>query len=549
MTKVYEALAEAFIAEGTSHVFGMTGDANMHWMYAMAERGATLFEARHEGSGLAMADGWARGARQPGVASTTSGPGVTQLATSLVCASRARTPLVIFCGEVALGDLGATQYLDQAKFADGVECGFVQVSSPARAQQAVQRAFWLARTTSRPVMVSAPTNVQQAEFDGAPVYIPSTDLIDNALAQPAPERIDQAVKLIAESERVVVLVGKGARAADVGDLVLALQSKTNALIATTLQTKNWLRDRTPYFAGISGLYGTSTAHGLMQEADCLIAVGASLNHYTTEHGYLYPEARIIHIDHADQIINGTGQPADCYVRGDARPALEALVKALPDTTEHDGYHTAEIAGQLRDADTLNEPFVKEDGRLDPREVILALDRLAPAELPLVMGSGHQTDFGTMLFTRPREIVSNYGLFGAIGQAPLLTMGWSAARAQPTFVVEGDASFIMHLAEFDTACRYEWPVLVIVMNDEALGAEYHKSGAHGLNPDLTAIPSPDLGAAAIALGGKGAMVRTIADLETAVQEFVANPSPTVVDVRITRKVLSVPYRRLWQAEDV
>jgi acetolactate synthase-1/2/3 large subunit len=549
MTKVYEALADAFIAEGTSHVFGMTGDANMHWMHAMAERGATLFEARHEGSGLAMADGWARGARNPGVASTTSGPGVTQLATSLVCASRARTPLVIFCGEVALGDLGATQYLDQAKFADGVECGFVQVSSPARAQQAVQRAFWLARTTSRPVMVSAPTNVQQAEFDGPPVYVPSTDLIDTSVAPPDAQRIDQAAAILTDSERVVILLGRGARAADVGDLVLELQNKTHALLVTTLQVKNWLRDQTPYFAGISGLYGTSTAHALLQEADCLIAVGASLNHYTTEHGYLYPEARIIHIDHADQIINGTGQPADCYIRGDARPSLEALVKALPDTTEHDGYHTAEIAEQLRDADTVNEPFVQEEGRLDPREVILALDRLAPAELPLVMGSGHQTDFGTMLFTRPREIVSNYGLFGAIGQAPLLTMGWSAARAQPTFVVEGDASFIMHLAEFDTACRYQWPVLVIVMNDEALGAEFHKSGAHGLNPELTAIPSPDLGAAAIALGGKGSMVRTIAELETAVQEFVANPSPTVVDVRITRKVLSVPYRRLWQAEDV
>jgi acetolactate synthase I/II/III large subunit len=551
MTKVYEALADAFIAEGTTHVFGMTGDANMHWMYAMAERGATLFEARHEGSGLAMADGWARGAGKPGVASTTSGPGVTQLATSLVCASRARTPLVIFSGEVALGDLGATQYLDQAKFAEGVECGFVQVNSPARAQEAVQRAFWLARTTSRPVMVSAPTNIQKAEFDGAPVYVPSTDLIDTALAQPAPERINQAAKILSESERVVILVGKGAKAADVGDLVLALQSKTNALIATTLQTKNWLRDQTEYFAGISGLYGTATAHELLQEADCLIAIGASLNQYSTEHGYLYPTARIIHLDHADQVVTGTGQPVDCYVRGDARPSLEAIVKALPDTPEHgDGYHTAEIAEALAKADTIAEDFHKEDGRLDPREVILALDRLAPKELPLVMGSGHQTDFGTMLFTSPREIVSNYGLFGAIGQAPLLTMGWSVGRGQkPTFVVEGDASFIMHLAEFDTACRYQWPVLVVVMNDEALGAEYHKSAAHGLNPALTAIPSPDLGAAAVALGGNGAQVHTIAELENAVRTFIDNPAPTVLDVRITREVISIPYRRLWYAEEV
>lgn len=550
MTTVYEAIADAFIAEGTTHVFGMMGDANMHWMTAMADRGATLFEARHEGSGLAMADGWARGAGQPGVASTTSGPGVTQLATSLVCASRAGTPLVVFCGEVALGDLGAVQYLDQAKFADGVECGFVQVSSSSRAQEMVQRAFFLARTQSRPVMVSAPTDVQQAQFDGPLVYTPSTALIDTAPARPSAARVAEAVEIITSSERVVVLVGRGARASDTGELVLELQGRTKGLIATTLQAKNWLRESTPYFAGISGLYGTATAHELLQDADCVVAVGASLNHFTTEHGYLYPEARFVQIDRAEQVVTGTGQPVDVYLRGDAPEALRDLIAALPETAGGAaGYHTPEIAERLRVADEVAEPFVQEPGRLDPREVILALDRLAPPELPLVTGSGHQTDFGTMLFTRPREIVSNYGLFGAIGQAPMLTMGWSAARGTPTLVVEGDASFIMHLAEFDTACRYGWPVLIVVMNDEALGAEYHKAAAHGLRPELAAIPSPDLGAAAIALGGVGATVRTISQLESAVNAFLADPVATVVDVRIIREVLSVPYRRLWQAEDV
>lgn len=551
MTKVYQAMADAFIAEGTSAVFGMMGDANMHWMDAMSERGAELYEARHEGSGLAMADGWARGAGQPGVATTTSGPGVTQLATSLVCASRARTPLVVLCGEVALGDRGAVQYLDQRKFAEGVECGFVQVATPAQAQSAVQHAFWLARTTSRPVMVSAPTDVQQAEYDGAPTYTPSTELVDDAPAMPDPRRIRQAVGILTESKRVVILVGKGARAADVGELVIKLQGQTHALLATTLQVKNWLRDQTPYYAGISGLYGTQAAHEFLQEADCLVAVGASLNHFTTEHGYLYPSARIIHLDRADHIVSGTGRPVDCYLRGDARASLEQVVEALGDAPAlGEGYHSTAVAEKLRDADTLHEPFVQEADRLDPREVILALDQLIPTHLPLVLGSGHQTDFGTMLFTRPRETVTNYGLFGAIGQSPMLTMGWSLGRGrQPTFVVEGDASFIMHLAEFDTACRYRWPVLIVVMNDEALGAEYHKSAAHGLRSELSVIPSPDLGAVATAMGGVGATVRSITDLQRAVQAFVANPAPTVVDVRITREVLSVPFRRLWYAEDV
>jgi acetolactate synthase-1/2/3 large subunit len=139
--KVYEALAEAFVKEGTSDVFGMMGDANMHWMHALHQRGVRLFEVRHEGSGLGMADGWARTAGRPGVVTTTSGPGVSQLATSMVCASRAGTPLIAFCGETPVGDESAVQYLDQRRFAAAIEADFVHVSRPDLAEEAVQRAF------------------------------------------------------------------------------------------------------------------------------------------------------------------------------------------------------------------------------------------------------------------------------------------------------------------------------------------------------------------------------------------------------------------------
>lgn len=117
------------------------------------------------------------------------------------------------------------------------------------------------------------------------------------------------------------------------------------------------------------------------------------------------------------------------------------------------------------------------------------------------------------------------------------------------MVEGDASFLMHLSEFETACRYGIPLLVVVMNDEGLGAEYHKSRSKGLDPNLALIPTPALGPVAVALGGGGATVRTPAELSAAVAEFVRAPRATVIDVRITREVLSVPYRRLMYGEDV
>jgi thiamine pyrophosphate-dependent acetolactate synthase large subunit-like protein len=549
--KVYEAMAAAFVAEGTTDVFGMMGDANMHWMNAIVQHGANLYEVRHEGSGLAMADGWARATGNPGVVTTTSGPGVSQLATSMIVASRARTPLVAFCGEVALGDEDAVQYLDQRRFAAAIECEFVHLSRPDQAEHAVQQAFYLARTRSRPVMLSAPFDVQLEEADDAGEYVPSTALTSGSRLRPDSGQIMAAAELIRSSKRVVVIAGRGARRADAGEAILKLQKSTGALLTTTLQAKNWLCDRTDFHVGLAGLYGSKPAMELLQEADCVVAVGASLNQHTIVHGYLFPDAKYVQIDTSSDVVMGNGAAADCYIRGDALLALKELNRELQrQAVKITGFHTDEVRKRLADAAAPPEQYQGEPGRLDPREVIHVLDEELPGDMGLVLGSGHQVDHGTMLFQRSREVQSNYGMFGAIGQGPLLAIGNLIANGnRPGFVVEGDASFIMHLEEFETACRYQVPLLVVVMNDEALGAEYHKAAAKGLDPELAVIGVPDLGPVAVALGGRGATVRTTSELKSALADYVSNPGPFVLDVRITRGVVSVPYRRLLFMEDV
>lgn len=546
--KVYEALATAFAAEGTTDVFGMMGDANMHWMNALAGHGTRLYEVRHEGAGLSMAHGFARASGKPGVVTTTSGPGVAQLATSMLVASRARIPLVAFVGETPLGDESAVQYLDQRRFAAAIECEFFHVAKADSATEVVRNAFHLARTQSRPVMISAPMDVQLQEFDDDLPYSPSTELLRAPQLLPHPDRIEQARELIAASKRPVIIAGRGARQAGAAEEILALQQRTGALLATTLQAKNWLYGRTDYHVGIAGLFGSKVAMELLQEADCVIAVGASLNHYTIESGYLFPDAKFVQIDTAPNVVMGNGRVADCYLQADAITGLTALTGAL-DGVEAEGFHTPDVHRRLTAPLVDPADYRRDPGLLDPRETIAVVDEELPGEIGLVLGSGHQTDFGTMLFQRSREVTSNYGMFGAIGQAPLLTIGAAVAKGEPMFVVEGDASFLMHLPEFETACRYGLPVLVVVMNDEGLGAEYHKAAAKGLDPALAVIPTPELGTVAQALGGGGATVRTVDELRAALGEYVRAPRPTVIDVRITRDVLSVPYRRIQYGEDV
>ncbi len=548
--KVYQRLAAAFVAEGATHVFGLMGDGNMCWIDELDTLGVKMLEVRHEGVGLGMADGWARATHTPGICTTTCGPGVTQLATALVTASRAASSIVAFVGEFPTNDDAYHQRLDQESFAAGCETGFVRLTSPDATDDVVRKAFFLARTESRPIMLSCPIDIQEMDFENDEPYVPSTAFMQQRPLVPHPDGIAQAAEIIAASHKPVIILGRGALWSGAGDVALKLGKRIGALIATTLREKNWLADA-EFHVGISGNYATRSAMALFQEADCVIAVGASMNQHTTMAGLLYPNARIVHMDAKAGIIMGGGRPADCYVQTDARLGLEALEGALAKrSVQATGFRTAETKKRLLNHYADPAEFPIEEGHLDPREVCMALDEIVPSDIALITGSGTAASgFSTVLCNRPRPYVLNAQFFGCIGQMFPAAMGAVVAKGnQPAFLIDGDASFLMHLADFDTAVRYEMPLLVVVLNDQALGAEFHKLNAHKMKAELSTIRTPDLGAVGVALGGKGRLVRTIEDLRAAVAEWIAKPCPMIIDARISRNVMSLSYRRVLYAKD-
>jgi thiamine pyrophosphate-dependent acetolactate synthase large subunit-like protein len=547
--KVYERLARAFAAEGVSHVFGIMGDGNINWIHALSKIGVKTVEVRHEGAGLGMADGWARVTRTPGVATTTCGPGVTQLATALVTASRAESPLVAFCGEHPLNDDEYNQRLNQPRFAEACETAFVRVASPDSVDSAVRKAFYLARFESRPVMLSAPFDVQRKEFDDDDPYEPSTTLGAPPTVQPAPAAIEKAADIIAGSRRPMIVVGRGAVWSGAGDAVRALASRIGALVSTSLMAKTWLSDD-EFHLGISGAYATRAAMSLCEEADCVIAVGASLNRFTTEHGYLYPDARYVQIDRKPYVVMSNGRAAECYVHSDARAGVEAIEAQLRQRNfAQTGFRTAETKARLGEAFEDRTEYPIGPGTVDPRRVCVELDQALPADISLFTGNGSQACFSNMLFTRRRTLVHPGYFFGCIGQMLPAAMGAMLATGnKPAVLVDGDASFMMHLAEFETAVRYRIPLLVVIMNNQGLAMEYYHLDAHHMDAELSTISTPDLGAVAIACGGRGRLARSVEDVRSAAAEWLANPGPMILDVRIARNVVPLFNRRVHYGKD-
>jgi acetolactate synthase-1/2/3 large subunit len=547
--KVYQRLAAAFAAEGASHVFGIMGEGNIYWINALAKLGVTTVEVRHEGAGLGMADGWARLTRNPGIATTTCGPGVTQLATALVTASRAESPLVVFCGEFPTSDAEYNQRLDQARFAAACETGFVRLATADDADDAVRKAFYLARRESRPIMLSVPIDIQQKEFEDDEPYQPSSTLLPTVWPGPNAAVVEAAAEMIAGSRKPVIVVGRGALWSGAGEAVRRLAARSGALIITSLMAKNWLSED-DFHLGISGSYATRTAIDLCADADCVIAVGASMNRYTTGHGYHYPAARFIQIDVKPHVLLYGLRSAECYLQADAREGVEALDAALEKRKfSQSGYRQPEIKARLAGAFADKTDYALESGYLDPREVCLALDEAVPGEINLFTGNGCTAGFSNMLLNRRRPLVMPGYFYGCIGQMMPAAIGATLASGnKPGVLVDGDASLMMHLADFETAVRHKVPLLIVVLNNQSLGMEYYHLDAHHMDTALSMITTPDLGAVATALGGRGRMVSTIDDLKSAVAEWVAQPGPMIIDARVSVKVVPLFNRRIYYAKD-
>jgi thiamine pyrophosphate-dependent acetolactate synthase large subunit-like protein len=551
--KVSDALASAFVKEGVTTVFGLMGNGNMYWWHALDQHPeVAIHETRYEGTALTMAEGWARATGQPGICTVTQGPGLSQLATALVVAARARVPMVVYAGDTALNDHDGVQQFDQARFVEATEAGFVPIWKASEAEEAVRTAFYRARVESRPIVLNAPIDIQAEDYDGdIEEYQPSSTLLPGRQrVRPDPDLLRATARVIAESKKPVVVVGQGAAAAGAGEAVSQLADRIGALLATTLPMKGWLAE-SAYHVGVSGLYATRTTVELFADADLVIGVGASLNHYTTEHGYIFPNARYVQIDLKPAMVMGNGRRAEYYLQGDARLTVEMLDEELAERgVSSTGFRTAETRAMLAEFDPDPREFELDTGTLDPRRVAAILDDVLPSDVGVVHGTGHCSGITAIFMRKPRKLTWTVNTFGCIGQAVPTAIGAAVAlNGAPLAVVDGDASTLMHMSELETAARLGVHLLIAVFNDEALGAEYQKLVSKDMDARASVIPTPDLGAVARAFGCRGRQARTLDEVRGGVEEFIGGDGPMLLDIRVSRSVISVPYSRLWFGVDV
>lgn len=541
--KVYEALADAFVAEGVTQQFVLMGDGNMHWSAALVEKGVSAIYARHEHCAVSMAMSYANATGEVGVASVTCGPGLTQIMTALAAAVRAHLPLVVFAGESPLSSVWYNQEIEQAPFVVATGARYVQIHNPALFPAKVQEAFLWARLNRKPVVVAMPFDLQQQAWTGKP-YVPSASVLpDVGRIQPDPDRIGAAADLIRQSRRIIVLGGRGAKFADAAPECLELARTCGALLAETLPVRG-LFFEDEWTLGVAGGFSSNIARDAFATADLVIAVGASLTHHTRDGGKLFPKAKIIQIDHAPTGVTQGLKTADLYIGADAKAGVAALTAALGTGVDADpGWRGPAMARSISEEPADDYRFEEPLNGLDPRRVVEALDAIIPRGWDLVNASGHCSYFTAHMQGRSAEKFHTIREFGAIGNGLSYAIGVAAARPDnPVVLFDGDGGLLMHAQELETVARHNLNILICILNDGAYGSEIHKLRADGLSDTGSVFGRGDLGAVARGFGLGGAVITDLDGLGERLEAFRAGSGSALWDIHISDQVTSPVMRR-------
>ena len=532
-----EILLESLRREGVDVFFGLPGGVVLPLYDALYSSGVRHLLVRHEQAAAFAADGYARATGKVGVCLGTSGPGATNLVTALTSAMMDSIPVVALTGQVPLHLIGKDAFQ---------ECDTVGITMPSTKRSFLVRsasdipdimheAFKTAVSgRPGPVLVDLPKNVLMEP--GEPTYF-------NEQGMEKKERIrewtdadlERAADMILESRRAVLYVGGGMIASAAWDELRELAELTNIPVTTTLMALGGFPSQHPLSLGMLGMHGSYATNQSICNCDLLIAVGARFDDRVT--GRLKDFASLskkIHIDVDPSEINKNVR-IDVGLVGDARQSLRALITAIRRRKDQNPSPAARQQWLQRIDSWRGEhplTYDRYSSAMKPQYVIETLSRYSAEDAIVSVDVGQHQMWTAQFwkFRQPRTWLCSSGL-GSMGYGFPAAMGAQLAfpdRQVIAFV--GDGGFQMTLNDLATVAQYKVPVKIAIINNRALGMvrQWQELFFEKRYCDTDLNFAPNFAMLAESYGIRGRRVDHRADVKDAVQEFLSDREPGLLD---------------------
>jgi oxalyl-CoA decarboxylase len=532
LTDGFHLVVDALKLNGVSTIYGLVGIPITDLARLAQASGIRYIGFRHEASAgnAAAAAGFLT--KRPGICMTVSAPGFLNGLVALANATTNCFPMIQISGssERHIVDLQRGDYeeMDQLAVAKTFAKAAYRIDRVEDIGRGIARAI-RAAVTGRPggVYLDIPGAVLGEVIDaeeGARTLWPLTDPAPSQL--PAPDAVDRAISLLAQAERPLVLLGKGAAYAQADEEIRTFLESTGLPYLPMSMAKGLLPDDHPQ--------SVAAARSLaLANADVVMLVGARLN-WLLGHGeppQWSADAKFIQVD-IDANEFDSNQPISAPLAGDVGSVMTALIERAPKHRISVPAAWLEDLGarKARNAAGLQQRLAADPSPMKFYNALRAV-RSVLAERPdvyVVNEGANALDItrNVVDMKRPRHRLDS-GTWGVMG----IGMGYAIAAAvetgDPVVLISGDSAFGFSGMEVETICRYGLPITVLVMNN---GGVYR-----GDEASLVSDPSPtvlDPGAhherLIEAFGGTGHHVTTPDQLEAALRDALSSRAPRLID---------------------
>lgn len=463
-----QILLEELKYHGITEVFGYPGGTviNIYDELYKAEEQGTIkhYITAHEQGAVHAADGYARASGKTGVAIATSGPGATNTVTGIATAYLDSIPLVVITGNVPTTLIGrdSFQEVDMVGITMPITKHNFIVKSTADLQKTLRRAFYIANHGKKgPVLVDIPKDMQT----GTCTYNRDKKFNFSKANQKKSLNFDKAVEFISSSKKPFLYVGGGVIAANASELVLQLSRKINAPVGCSLMGLSAIPRDYDAFLGLIGMHGRYAASKAQAECDLLIAIGTRFSDRTTGNKEKFRKScKVLQID-IDKAEIGKNVPTDFYLEGNINDILAALLPKIP---QSENTEWIDYAKKLRWSDD-NFSRMK-DHEYSPYSIIKEVAKHMKDDTVVATDVGQHQMWTAQYYPlkKPRTLVTSGGL-GTMGFGMGAAIGASLAKnKQRTVLFTSDGSFHMNLNELVTAVSNNLPILVVLLDNNALG---------------------------------------------------------------------------------
>ncbi len=519
---------------GVTHVFGVPGAKIDSLFIALNHSKIKLVLVRHEQNAAFMAAAFGRLTGKIGVCIATSGPGVTNLVTGLSTATSEGDPVLAIGGEVQVNERlkKAHQSLDSVTLMKAVTKYSAEVVTPDQLAEIIGNAIRAAEGGRQgAAFVSLPKDVGLAPFPG------TVDTHWGKVVRQGPAaavEIDAAAKMINNSSRPMILFGMDASKPSYATGIKDFLNKSGIPYTSTFQGPGkWAQpNEQALFAGRVGLFCNQPADKLMEQSDCIIAIGYDAIEFEPALWNKNNSRNLIVIDMILSSQDNAFLP-NVELIGDIATTLEILVDKLSCKISKD------FLKETADAFKENIGVIKEGQSFEgapvhPLRIIHELRQIITKDTHIAL------DIGSNYIWMSRYYGAEYArqVLVSNGQQTLgVALPWAIATCllypeSRVISVSGDGGFLFSSMELETAKRLGVKFIHLIWDSQSYDMVSFQEYAHYEGETAgVELGSYNVEQYAASFGCKGYNIKDSSELAAVFQEAIKSEVPVLINIPV------------------